>query len=380
MGSKKKEKQGLIAKYRALGRKKRGYLAAVALILAVAVLSGLVYLVLPKSAAVMRYGGSTLREDAYAYWFSCYKYQYLVAYKHLGIEDSDQGWAATDAASGRTYGEAFKDAIDKEIALRFIASAIYDSESVSLSEADLSYIESTLLDMEEYSYGEPMYEILKERYGISKRHLKRVALYEMKYKALFSYLFGSDFSGVYSQEYQTALAEFYRAHYKRFNVIYLSDEENAETQKSLRNFIAEGITEAAFTEWEKAHSESPVTEDYPNGIYLYDGMRYDTVFSNELLSAFYSLEEGATAEVRNANDDGTYFVMRYSLDEAPYLSSDTKVQKSLENFAEYAARSLYRRQLEECLADLEPIDGILDAYTLAAVVKEKDYNIVNRIG
>lgn len=380
MSSKKKEKRGLIAKYRTLEKKKRILLAVIAAVLAVAILGSLIYFALPKSPVVMRYGTGALREDAYSYWFSCYKYRYLVAYKQLGIEDSELGWAEIDPQSGKSYDEAFKEAIDKEISLRFIASVLFDKATVSLTDTELAYVESTLEGMEEYSYGEPVYEILEERYGVGKRELKRVALYELKYKALLSYRFGSDFGGVYSEEHRLDLEAFYRDHYKRFNFVYLSDKDNAKAQKDLREFIASGITEAAFTEWEREYSESPVTESYPNGIYLYDGMSYNTRFSEELLSAFYSLEVGDTAEVRNAKDDGTYFVMRYELDEAPYLSSDKKIALSLEGFAEYAARSLYREELEECLADVEAVDELVSKYTPKTVEKEKDYNIVDLIG
>ena len=359
---------------------KRALLALVAILLAVATVALSLALVLTRKEKVLHYGGQTLREDTYAYWFSSYKYQYLVAYKHLGITDTESGWREIDEGSGKSYNDAFKSAIDREIALRFIASVLFDKSGASLSESDLTAIGTTLADMEEYAYGEKMYKVLKREYGVSKSDLKRVALYETKYKALLSVRFGADYSGVYAAEHKEALAEFFSKHYKRYNVVYLSDEKNSAAQKDLRDFIAGGTTEEAFTEWERDYSENRVTENYPNGIYLYDGMRYTNVFSAELLSAFASLGVGDCTEVRNAKDDGSYFVMRYALDEAPYLSSDKNVQKSLEGFAEYAARSLYREELEECLGDASWVTEITAAYTPAAVKKEQDYNIVNLLG
>ena len=331
-------------KKRAKPISKRTVLAIVAVFLAVVILALSLTLLLTRKEKVLRYEGYALREDTYAYWFSAYKYQYLIAYKHLGISDTESGWAQIDEGSGKSYNDAFKSAIDREIALRFIASVLFDKSGASLSESDLEAIGTTLDDMEEYAYGEKMYKVLKNEYGVSRSDLKRIALYETKYKALLSVRFGADFSGVYAAEHKEALAEFFSKHYKRYNVVYLSDEKNSAAQKDLRDFIAGGTTEEAFTEWERDYSESRVTENYPNGIYLYDGMRYGNLFSAELLSAFDSLEVGECTEVRNAKDNGSYFVMRYALDEAPYLSSDTKVQKSLDGFAEYAARSLYREE------------------------------------
>lgn len=365
--------------FRQRSRRTRTLIVILAVILAAAVLGGLLCLLLPSAPAVLRYDGKVLREDAYAYLFSCYKYEYLVAYKHLGIEDSEEGWQRIDEESGRTYDEAFKEAIDKEIALRFVASVLFDEAGASLSAADLSAIEKTLSDMEEYAH-EPMYKTLRARYGVSKGTLKRVALYEVKYKALLSYRFGGDYSGVFADTYRDELEAFYKAHYKRYNFIYLSDEKSAEVQESLRAAIANGMTEATFTGWESEYSESPVTESYPSGIYLYDGMRYDGVFSDALLSAFGSLAEGEVKEVRNEEGNGSYFVMRYALDDAPYRSGDEKVQKSLSGFAEYAARSLYRAELEECLSDVQRVDALMKVYTPASTEKEKDYNVVDRIG
>lgn len=362
-----------------VGGKRRLY-AVIAAALALCLLAGGILLLADRSPIVMRYGGSTLREDAYSYWFSCYKYQYLVAYKNFGIEDTEAGWAV-QAEDGKSYGEAFKAAIDKEIAMRFVASALYDATGATLSESALSSLEGVIADMEDYSYGEDMYDALKESYGIRKAQLKRVALYELKYKALLSYLYGADYSGVYGAEHKDAVESFYQTHYKRFSFVYLSDESGADEQASLRKNIAEGIDETDFAEWEREYSEQPISEKYPDGIYLYDGLPYADVFFDGLLSAFHALENaGDTVEIRNETNSGSYFVMRYSLPKEAYLSTDEGVKKSLGGFAEYAARALYREELEAHLADVEASDALIAAYTLPAVKKEKDYNVVNLLG
>lgn len=365
-------------------RKKRVLCITLACVLTLSVVFGAVSLALSYSPSVMTYGGASLREDAYAYWFACYKYEYLTAYKQLGIEDSEEGWEK-ETQDGERYGDAFKAAIDKEIAMRFIASVLYDKSGEELSESVLSSLSDTMKEMEAYSYGADMYGDLKDSYGIRKAGLKRVALYEIKYKALLAYRFGSDYSGVFASEYAEELAQFYSEHYSRYSFVYLSDEKNADTQDALRTALAAGLSDAEFLEWEREFSEAvlndgqtAVNEKYPNGIYLYDGMRYDSVFSATLLNAFYALgDEGEVTEVRTEN--GTYFVRRLSLDEKPYLSKDEKVQSSLEGFAEYAARAFYRAELEECLDDVLTERSITDTYTLARVKKEALYNIVNLI-
>ena len=85
-------------------RKKRFIFGAVALLLALAVLTVGLVMALNASPAVYRFGGAVLREDVYSYWFSCQKYVYQVRYRDLMIEDSDAGWRrraerATDSFS-----------------------------------------------------------------------------------------------------------------------------------------------------------------------------------------------------------------------------------------------------------------------------------------
>lgn len=387
MANKKEKKQGLRARFTALPRRRRILLATVSILLALAIVLLSVLLLLPSGRVTLRYGGALLREDAYAYWLACYKYEYLVAYKQLGITDTPSGWEKTDPSSGESYGESFKAAIDREIAMRFAASVLFDKASASLSAQDLAHIEETVREMaEEYTYGLSAKKTLRERYDASVRTVKRVALYEAKYAALLLYRFGEDYSGVFAEEHRAALDAFFRAHYTRYGIIYLSDGENAENILALQADIDNGISESEFAEWEREYSElrasdAPLSEAYPNGIYLYDGMRYDRGLLLELSDEMRSLAaEGDTLTVRNEKGTGSYFIMRYTLDEAPYRSTDEKVQASLTGFAEYAARALYRAELEECLADVSWEREVSDAYTLAGIATEKDFNIVDLMG
>jgi hypothetical protein len=321
----------------------------------------------------------TLREDAYSYWFACYKYEFLIRYKSLDISDTESGWSRVDT-SGKSYGESFKEAIDKEIAMRFIAAVLFDKAGASLSEGSYTNIENALSSIEEYAYGEDVYSVLKEDYGIGKAAVKRVALYEAKYEALKAYRFGSDYSGIYASAYAEALDTFYHENYYRYRVIYITDE-NADNLAAMRADIADGITEEAFADAEKEYSENGTAENYPNGIYLYGGADYSRVFSAELLSAMGSLKEaGAVTEARAADGEASYFVMRCALDDAPYRSEDDKVQRSLEGFAEYAAHYLYRAELEECLSALEAVYEVTDKYSMVSVKKAEKYNVVRELG
>ncbi len=372
----KKQKNAL----KGMSKKTRVWLIVIASVLLAAILFGVIFTALTYSPTVLRYGSSKLKEDVYAYWLACYKYNLMVMYKGLVENDTPEEWAATDA-SGRSFDALFKERADREIALRFVASVLFDRMGVNLAEKYYTGIEKSLTDMQEYSYDEDMLALLKEKYGIGERQLKRVALYEAKYYALKEHMFGSDGSGVYHSAYADRLDAFYRENYRLFNVIYLTDEKSAEKQTELSALIAAGMTEESFRDYEQENSETSVTEKYPHGIYMYWNGNYSSVFSEELLSAMMSLDEaGKIVSRRDKEDEGTFYVMRYALPDAPYLTNDKDIRFSLQGFEAYAASYLYYQELEACLAEAEWVKEISDTYSMATTAKAQDYNITKFLG
>lgn len=352
--------------------KKQVLLIVVACLVLASVLGGVLFSILTYSPTVLRYGSDRLGEDAYSYWFSCMKYQLLIGYR---VEDTPETWQK-EAENGRTYGDLFKEAADREIALRFVAASLFDALGSAPGDRYYDAIATALAELEEYSYEEDAYEVIREKYGVGERELKRVALYEAKYHALRYALYGEDLSGIYASDNRAALSAFYRENYALYNVIYLSDEKSKDKQAELAAQLA-GMTEETFEAYEKAHSEQPVTEKYPDGIYIYRGADYSSAFSEELLAAMQSLDEvGKTASARDKNDAGTYYVMRYALPNEPYLSEDKKVAFSLTGFAEYASAALYLNELEACLPDCVWTEDIRGSYTMKDTVKAMDYNIL----
>ena len=102
-----------------MSKKTRVLLIVVAAVLALSLLGGVLFSILTYSPTVLRYGGATLGEDAYSYWFACMKYQLMIQNRNLGIEDSYAFWDKT-AENGKTYEELFKTAADREIALTLL--------------------------------------------------------------------------------------------------------------------------------------------------------------------------------------------------------------------------------------------------------------------
>ena len=369
------------------GKRRGVLLGLIAAALTVAILLSALVLALTASPVAYTYGGASLREDAFSYWFSCLKYEYLVHYRDLVIEDSAEGWAKTDD-NGVSYNESFSEMIRDEILLRFAAASLFDSQGYTLSKADYNALEELILEFEAESFGEVGFRVLKETYGVKKSTVKQVALYEKKYAALYTALF-SDVSAVYTAQYRASLEEFYEKYYARYNMIYIGDaigEERIETlENALFGGLAEdktvgtGVSEETFTSLEADYSEPGqgiTSAKHPNGIYLYAYENYAGAFSDELLSAFRLADEaGKVVKVRDAANKGSYYVMRYALDKEPYLSDDSLVLASFADLPTYASTYLYRALLEEELADIVSC-GIADGYRVADVFTCKDYNVV----
>lgn len=360
------------------------WIAMLALVLVISLLCAAFSDFLIATPIVYQFGGAALHEDAYHYWFACFKYVYQVRYKELGIADTEEGWAQK-GEDGRSYEDAFYEVIDDEIRLRFVAASLFDSQGYRLSNAGYDALNTLIDDFSEEHYGEVAFRTLKQTYGIGKNAVKRVALFEKKYVEFYERLF-SDKNAIYAAEYKTALAEFYEKYYYRYNMIYVEDSLGKTHIDDLEAalFPTDGapVTEEQFTLLERNYTlgDGVTSGNYPNGIYLYAGESYTNAFSAELLSAFKQADEiGKIVKVRNAADNGSYYVMRYALDKEPYLSENAKVKACFNKLPTYAGLTLYRGMLRK---EAEAIYsyGYAEDYTVAGTIACRDHNTVYLLG
>ena len=356
-------------------------LSAVALLLVLALLLTALFYSISLAPAAYDFEGATLREDVYHYLFACFKYVYLVRYKDLNISDTPAGWAAI-GEDGKSYESAFGEVIREEILLRFLAASLFDSSGYRLSDADYEELNALIDELDTEAYGEVGFDALQEAYGIGKSAVKQAALYEKKYEALYEGLF-ADSATVYSEAYREALSEFYKKSYYRYNMIYVADALGEEHRTRLEAALADGVTEEEFTLLEASYStaENKVTSGiYPNGIYLYAGESYESAFSPALLAAFQAADEvGKVVSRRSDGNDGTYYVMRYALDEEPYRSENELVRACFTKLPAYAGLYLYRAELRKSLDEVIS-HGIAEGYTLAQTRLCRDYNVLYLLG
>ena len=84
---------------------------------------------------------------------------------------------------------------------------------------------------------------------------------------------------------------------------------------------------------------------------------------------------GKVAKVRDADGKGSYYVMRYALDDAPYLSEDERVRAWFDELPSFAGMYLYRSLLEKELHKIETTE-VAEGYRVADAYTCKDYNAV----
>lgn len=375
---KKKSTAKAVEKKKLSPRAKRWLIVASVLLVAALIAGAVLFTLSARAAAVWKYESVTLREDAYEYWLACYKYEYLRRYKYAAVTDSESGWAK-EYAEGEDYGQAFDRMITRDMQMRLVAAALFDKRGEKLSTSRYKEIADALADMEEYSYGEDVGNILRERWGVKKKQLKTVALIEEKYAALREELFGADGDGIYDAAFTEKLEEFYLANYFRFRFIYIADENDVTGEKkyAVSQALVGGISEDAFAALEAKYTDNTVTQsNYPGGIYLCGAGDYSRAFDAALLQKMGELDApGDTGSVRASTGDGTYYVMRYALDEKPYL--DPRNAAAFSDLPSYTEDYLYRTLLEEKLPQIRDY-GVAATHSVRNTATcERGYNILS---
>ncbi|MBP3436953.1 MAG: hypothetical protein J6K61_03480 [Clostridia bacterium] len=349
--------------------KKRWVLAAVALVLALALLTLALVLVL-RPPVVYSFEGVSVRQPAYDYWVACYKYAYLVSQKDLRIEDTYYGWQQKDE-TGQTYQELFQKEIEGAIFRRLVAAALFDKEGHTLPTADYQAVKDIIEGFAYYDDEEPLKD-LKEQYGVTKRQITQIGVWEIKYRAYRYALFGDDLSGVYDDEYKDICQKRYEETCSRVKVIYIPYTEDEELAAMENAFADEDLTEETFIELSNTYNHLPITtEKYPNGYYFCSALENPTQgFDNGLQAAIAELKEvGDFATAENESKTGRWFVYRCSLQENGYKEND------IPGFATMLADEIYYQILNKEISKIIEGKGT-PLGLLSDVATCREYNLV----
>ncbi len=360
--NKKESKKPLLSK-------KQWLLAALSLLLVAGLLLGGI-LLLTRPPVVYAYEGVSVRQPLYDYWTACYKYAYLISRKDLGIEDTPRGWQETDE-SGKTYQELFYEEIEGAVRRRIVASALFKKEGLSLSSETYATIGKIVDNFGYYDEETPLRD-LKEAYGVSKRNILQIGIWEAEYTALRAHLFGEDFSGVYADAYKDLCEKRYAETVTRVRFVYIPYNETEEIAALNAAFADEDLDEAAVITLQKNYNHLPISQEkYPNGYYFCYALENPTQgFDNGLQKAIAALEKvGDKAIEENESQTGRWYVYRCELDKEGYRNTQ------IPGFAESVANEAYYALLNERVAQITVGKGT-PILLIADIKACREYNMV----
>ncbi len=320
-------------------------ISLIAGLLAIVLLLGILIFI-PKNP-VLRYGGLTVTEEMYAYWFSLYKEQRMISYGIYGYQDALAAtWDAPSDTEGLTVGEKITAEIHNDIKMKLVAAVLYDKLGATSPISQRAYIKDYYEEMLEYRAGGSRAELraLAEKYGTSIKAMKKCAAIDLKAELYFKYLEDTSTGEMTNVEVNA----FYTSNYKRFKVLYLNSEvrgtmengervevELTEQEKAARLAIdrelftylyngenAGTMTVEKFEAYLKNSDEGLHAEGfYPDGLYV---SRYNSlgvgVLEDEVIEEVGHLREGDLLRVET--DAGIRYIFNYPLLSAPFNSAD----------------------------------------------------------
>lgn len=323
---------------------KAQWISLIAGLLAIVLLAGVLILI-PKNP-VLRYGGVSVTDEMYAYWFSLYKEQRMIGNSIYGYQDTDPAtWDAPSDVEGLTVGEKITAEIHNDIKMKLVAAVLYDKLGAKSPISQRAYVREHIREMTDYRADGSRAELkaLAEKYGTTVKAIKKCAAIDLKAELYFKYLEDTS-TGEMSN---TEMHAFYTNNYKRFKVLYLNSEvkgtmENGqrvetpltEAEKTaraaidleLKTYLFNGenvgkMTAEKFDEYLKNSDEGLHAEGaYPDGLYV---SRYNSLGEGVLEDEV--IEEVAYLHVnellRVTTDKGVRYIFHYPLLTAPYNSA-----------------------------------------------------------
>lgn len=347
---------------------KKLWISLIAATLAVVLVVGLVLLLIPKNPA-LSFRGVTVSGEMYSFWFSIYKKEFMTRYGIRSSEDSPAKWESESEVKGKTWGELLDEEIDRAISMKLVAAVLYDELGFPTAAEQREIVKEYCDELVELlaDGDDDAYRALCEKYGTTKRAIKKCAALDVKAELMYEYLAKRTDGGLTATEMNT----FYVENYTRFKVVYFNNTvrgemvngERVETTLTEVERANVGVWDAALAEYleggakegqltiekfeeylEKSHEEIHGESAYPDGLYVspYINLRDVNVLEDEVVEELGYIKAGKLERVET--DKGIRYIYGYPLLTAPYNNS--YLEDFFLNFhSSCAAYTLARRAL-----------------------------------
>lgn len=338
------------------------------------------------SDTVMTLGEYKITSDMYKFWASSYKGYYLY---YKDVTDTDEFWDST-FADGMTGEETLNKIVLGNVRQYLICMKLFDEYGLKLSESDKKAVDDYVKDvLKEYAQGNrSMLNLALSEFGVNIKTWKKLQLDELKYTAVYNYLYGKNGINTITDEDRDT---YYRENYVRVYQIYINNAYKYTLDKdSDYVYDSDGniVTEKLDSETKKAKNEKIEAvskglqngedffdlydqysefKEYENGFYLSAGSDFTVT---EVISAAQKLKPGETTKVESSY--GTHFLLCVELDDKAY--AEAKNADFFEDFDRNVADDLFYKLLNSYADDVTVNDELLKDLSIRNVTPNYTFN------
>lgn len=378
---------------------KKIVISAIAILLAIALIVGLVIFLIPRPA-VFSYEGISVDPEMYALWYSMLKVTFINRYLNNGTVssvDKESTWSAPcvlEEGKGMTWGEFIDGKIREAIKIKLISARLYDSLGLQMADNQRRAIDVYCQEMLTYAADGDSGKLaeLTATYKTTPDALRRCAILDLKAELLYRHLAyyadtaittGDDGDGYYLTA--SELNSYYSDRYLRAMIVYVNNEHYYTIENGVRVEHDFAIVDGPNTTNDQdiaaldalldttvapdvladyiARSDEGLHVAYPNGVFFTLSSDLSAVTGLETKDLYPAAYSGKLTKLETK--DGVCYVQGYPITTGDYRREDNAdfFSDFYKNAADAAITARAKALLDRVSENLALCEG-LDVYTI----------------
>lgn len=336
-----------------------------------------------SSASVLTLGDVSISENAYHYWASTYKGDFL--YRYEDVKNTDEFWES-ELIDGMRAAEYFDAVILENIKYTLVCMQLFEEYGLVISASEKESIQDLIVDyLKEYAQGNRnLFNQALGEYGVNMKLLEKIYIDDAKTSKVYEYLYGDEGKSPLDTE---QLEEYYQENYVRFQMIFINNKYQNKTDSNGKYITDENglILTEELDETTKAQRDEAIQEvqnrlangesfadlyemyselkDYKNGYYFSKATTYNDKIYYDLIQKARTMEPEETATVEG--DYGTCIIQKLELNEGAWEDKDN--EDFFDNFKDTVGDTVFREFLRGYFDDIEVDTEAIAAYSIATV-------------